>query len=145
MWIINGILAGLIAGIIMGCVSQIGYWLGILKSHLIVVDGKFALRKIKQNATTLAIYAMGVIIHLITSIVFGVIYAFIANLAGIDFRTIWAITLYILILWLAMLFAALPIAGQGFLGKNIHHYVWLEQLILHIVFGFSFWWALGII
>jgi len=145
MWIINGILAGLIAGIIMGCVSQIGYGLGILKSHLIVVDGEFALHKIKQNTTTLTVYAVGVIIHLITSIVFGAIYVLVANLAGIDLRTVWAITLYVLILWLAMLFTALPIAGQGFMGSKISRYAWLEQLVLHIIFGFSFWWALGII
>ena len=145
MWIINGILAGLIAGIIMGCVSQVGYWLGILKSHLIVIDGEFALRKIKQNTSTLAVYVMGVVIHLITSIVFGVIYTLIAQIVGIDIRAVWAIALYVLILWLAMLFAALPIAGQGFMGSKINRYVWLEQLILHIIFGFSFWWALGII
>jgi uncharacterized membrane protein YagU involved in acid resistance len=145
MWIINGILAGLIAGIIMGCISQIGYWLGILKSHLIVVDGEFALRKIKQNTNTLAVYSLGVILHLIMSIVFGVIYAFIANLIGIDLKTVWAITLYVLILWLAMLFTALPIAGQGFMGSKISRYAWLEQLVLHIIFGFSFWWASGII
>ena len=145
MWIINGILAGLIAGIIMGCVSQFGYGLGILKSHLIVVDGEFALHQIKQNTTTLAVYVVGVIIHLITSIVFGVIYVLVANLAGIDLRTVWAITLYVLILWLAMLFMALPIAGQGFMGSKISRYAWLEQLVLHIIFGFSFWWALGII
>jgi hypothetical protein len=47
--------------------------------------------------------------------------------------------------WLAMLVTALPMAGQGFMGKKIHRYVWFEQLILHIVFGFSFRWALGII
>jgi uncharacterized membrane protein YagU involved in acid resistance len=144
MWIIDGILAGLIAGIIMGCVSQIGYGLGILKSHLIVIDGEFALRKIKQNTTTFAVYVMGVIIHLVTSIVFGVIYVLIANLVGIDLRSAWTITLYVLILWLAMLCSALPIAGQGFMGSKISHYAWLEQLVLHTVFGFSFWWALGI-
>jgi uncharacterized membrane protein YagU involved in acid resistance len=145
MWIINGILAGLIAGIIMGCISQIGYWLSILKSHLIVVDGDFSLRKIKQNTNTLAVYAIGVILHLTMSIVFGAIYAFIANLIGIDLKTIWAITLYVLILWLAMLSTALPIAGQGFMGSKISRYAWLEQLVLHIIFGVSFWWASGII
>ena len=41
MWIIDGILAGLIAGIIMGIFSQLGYWFGVVKSHLIVVDGAF--------------------------------------------------------------------------------------------------------
>jgi uncharacterized membrane protein YagU involved in acid resistance len=145
MWIIDGIMAGLIAGAIMGCISQIGYWLGILKSDLIVIDGDFALRQIRQNTTTPAVYFMGVLIHLITSIVFGVIYVLIARLFGFDLRSIWAIGIYVLILWLAMLFTALPIANQGFLGNKLHRYVWLEQLVLHFVFGLGFWWALGIV
>jgi hypothetical protein len=144
MWIIDGILAGLIAGVVMGLVSQIGYWTGILKSHLIVIDGKFVLLKLKQNTNTTTVYIIGIILHLITSIIFGVIYVLIAKLVGFESRSIWALSLYVLILWLAMLLTALPVAGQGLFGKKIHHYVWLEQLILHIVFGFSFWWALGI-
>ena len=144
IWIIDGIMAGFIAGVIMGCVSQLSYWFGILKSHLIVIDGEFALRKIKQNTTAPAVYATGIVIHLVTSIVFGIIYVLIARLVGMEFRTIWAITVYVMILWLAMLFTALPLAGQGFLGNKISRYAWLEQLILHIVFGVSFWWALEI-
>lgn len=144
MWIINGILVGLIAGAIMGWVSQLGYWLKILKSHLVLIDGEFALRKMKQNTTMPAIYVVGVILHLITSIVFGIIYISIAKIAGFDLRGIWSITVYFLILWLAMLLVALPVAGQGFLGRRISRYTWLEKFILHIVFGISFWWALGI-
>ena len=60
MDIVYGLVAGIIAGVIMGCISQIGYWLGILKSHLIVIDGKFALRKIKMDTTTKAIYSIGI-------------------------------------------------------------------------------------
>jgi hypothetical protein len=145
MWLINGILAGLIAGIIMGCISQIGYLIGILKSHLIVIDGKFAFRKISQSTSTPAIYVMGIIIHLITSVAFGVVYALIASIIGFDLRSAWAIFIYVLLLWLAMLFTALPVSGQGIMGKKISRFAWLEQLIHHIVFGFSFWWALGII
>ena len=44
-----------------------------------------------------------------------------------------------------MLLTALPVAGQGFFGKKLHRYAWIEQLFLHIVFGLSFWWALGIV
>jgi len=145
MWIIDGILAGLIAGGIMGLVSQLGYWLKILKSHLIVIDGEFAIRKTKQNTTKPMVYAVGVILHLVTSIVFGVIYVSMAKTGGFDLRGIWSITVYFLILWLAMMLVALPVAGQGFLGKKSSRYAWLEQLILHIVFGISFWWALGIV
>jgi uncharacterized membrane protein YagU involved in acid resistance len=145
MWIVDGILTGLIAGVIMGLVSQLGYWLKILKSHLIVIDGEFALRKTKQNITMPAIYVVGVILHLVTSIVFGIIYIAMAKIAGLDLRGIWSITVYFLILWLAMLLVALPVAGQGFLGKRISRYAWLEQFVLHIVFGINFWWALRIV
>ena len=145
MWMSDGILAGLIAGVIMGFIAQIGYWLKILKSHLIVIDGDFALRKIKQRRTIPAVYATGILIHLITSIAFGVVYVLMAKLIGFEPRTYWAVSIYAAILWLAMLFTALPMAGQGFMGKKIHRYAWLEQLILHIVFGFSFWWALGVV
>jgi uncharacterized membrane protein YagU involved in acid resistance len=145
MWIIDGILAGLIAGVIMGCVSQIGYWLGILNSHLIVIDGKFVLLKLRQNTNTMAVYITGILIHLITSIVFGVIYVLIAEFVGFEPRSEWALSVYVLILWLAMLLTALPVAGQGFFGKKLHRYAWIEQLFLHIVFGLSFWWALGIV
>ena len=145
IWMVDGILAGLIAGVIMGSFSQLGYWLGILKSHLIVIDGKFALSKIKLGTTVQAVYASGILIHLITSIVFGIIYVLIAELVGFELRSIWPIATYVLVLWLTMLFTALPIAGQGFLGNKISRYAWLEQLVLHIIFGFSFWWGLGIV
>jgi hypothetical protein len=145
MWIIDGILAGLIAGVIMGCVSQIGYWIGILKSHLIVIDGKFVLLKLKQNTNATAVYIIGIILHLITSIIFGIIYVLIAKFVGFEPRNVWAFSVYVLILWLAMLLTALPAAGQGFMGNKIHRYVWLEQLVLHIVFGISFWWVLCIV
>ena len=128
----------------MGSISQLGYWLGILKSHLIVTDGEFALRKIKLDTTTQAVYSIGILIHLITSIVFGIIYVLIAGLVGLDLRSIWPIAVYALVLWLAMLITALPVAGQGFMGSKISRYAWLEQLVLHIIFGFSFWWGLGI-
>ena len=145
MWVVDAILAGLIAGVIMGCVSQLGYWLGILKSHLIVIDGEFALRKIQRNSSVQAVYITGIFIHLVTSIVFGIIYVLIARLANFEVRNIWAISIYFLALWIAMLAIALPVSGQGFLGRRIHHFVWLEQLVLHILFGVSFWWCLGIL
>jgi hypothetical protein len=144
MWFVQGILAGLIAGLIMGLISQICYWTGILKSHLVVIDGKFAVEKIKLGNSRLAIYVAGSLIHLVTSMVFGVVYVVIAKLIGFEIRNYWAIMLYVFLLWLAMLMIALPVAGQGILGRKIHGHIWMEQLILHIVFGFSFWWALGI-
>jgi len=145
MWLVQGLVAGLIAGIFMGILSQLGYWFGVIRSHLIVVDGAFALRMLRREGGTPATYAVGIIIHLVTSIVFGIVYVAIAQLAGFTLQWFVAVAVYVFILWLAMLIVALPIAGQGFMGKKIRGAVWLEQLILHVIFGFSFWWALGIV
>jgi len=145
MWVVDGIIAGLIAGIFMGIFSQIGYWLGIVKSHLIVVDGAFAVRMINRGGGNPATYAVGTIIHLVTSIIFGTVYVAIAQLAGFDVHMPVAIAVYVFLLWLAMLAVALPVAGQGFMGNKVRSSVWLEQLVLHVIFGFSFWWALGIV
>lgn len=145
MWIIDGLLAGLIAGIFMGIFSQIGYWFGIVRSHLIVVDGAFALRMIKQEGGTAITYAAGTVIHLVTSIIFGIVYAVIARLADFEVQSVVPVVVYVFVLWLAMLAVALPIAGQGFMGNKIRNIVWLEQLVLHVIFGLGFWWALGIV
>ena len=144
MWIVDGIIAGLLAGIFMGVFSQLGYWLGIVRSHLIAIDGAFVLRMIKQDTGNVATYAAGTIIHLLTSIVFGIIYVVIAKVADFNIQQVVPIVVYVFVLWLAMLAVALPIAGQGFMGNKIRGNVWLEQLALHIIFGFGFWWALGI-
>ncbi|MFC1914527.1 hypothetical protein ACFLXF_04555 [Chloroflexota bacterium] len=145
MWIIDGIVAGLIAGIFMGIFSQLGYWLGIVRSHLIVVDGAFALQMINRDRRTSSTYAVGTLIHLVTSVVFGIVYIAIAQVAGFNLQWPLAIAVYVFVLWLAMLAVALPVAGQGFMGKKIRGSVWLEQLVLHVIFGFGFWWALGIV
>jgi len=145
MWLIAGIIGGIIAGVFMGIASQLGYWLGIVKSHLVVIDGAFSLRMLKRDGGTVVIYALGIMIHLVTSIIFGIVYVVIARVIGFDPLLPLAITVYVLILWLAMLAVALPIAGQGFMGNKIRRSVWLEQLVLHAIFGIGFWWALGII
>ena len=145
MWIVTGIVAGLVAGIVMGVFSQIGYWLGIVRSHLIVIDGAFSLRIMKRNGSTAATYASGIFVHLVTSIGFGIVYVIIARILGFNNQWAVAIAIYVFILWLAMLAVALPVAGQGFMGNRIQGPAWFEQLVLHIIFGASFWWALGFI
>jgi uncharacterized membrane protein YagU involved in acid resistance len=145
MWIIEGIIAGVISGILMGVATEIGYRIGLVRSNLVVIDGSFALRMLKRADGTVAVYVLGIIIHLVTSLVFGIVYVVIARLADFDPRLISAVTVYVFILWLAMLAVALPVAGQGFMGSRIRRCVWLEQLVLHAIFGLSFWWALGII
>jgi hypothetical protein len=145
MWILDGVIAGLVAGILMGIFSQVGYWLGIVRSHLIVIDGAFVLRIMKRSSANRALYVVGIVIHLATSIIFGSVYVAIARIAGFDIQHAGLIALYVFVLWLAMLAIALPIAGQGFMGNKIRRYVWLEQIVLHIIFGFGFWWSLGFV
>jgi len=145
MWIVEGFIAGLIAGILMGIATEIGYRLGLLKANLVIVDGSFALRLMNRSDSNSASYILGVVIHLVTSAVFGIVYVILAKLFGFDTRLILAIIVYVFVLWIAMLLVALPVAGQGIMGKKISGVVWAEQLVLHVIFGLVFWWALGLI
>jgi hypothetical protein len=145
MWLVEGLVAGLIAGIFMGIATEIGYRLGLLKANLVIVDGSFALRLMNRAESLIAIYVLGTVIHLVTSAVFGIFYVILAILFGFDTRLILAIVVYVFVLWIAMLLFALPVAGQGIMGKKISGVVWAEQLVLHIIFGLGFWWALGLI
>ena len=145
MWVVDGLLAGLIAGVFMGAISEAGYRFGLIKSHLVIIDGEYGLSMLKREKTETGVYAVGIPIHLITSIVFGVIYTTIAHLVGFNYGHAAYLPLYIVVLWVAMLFTALPVAGQGIAGLRIRKYVWVEQAVLHIVYGLGFWWALGIV
>ena len=145
MWLVEGLLAGLLAGILMGIATEIGYRLGLLKANLLIVDGSFTLRLMNRSESNIAIYALGIVIHLVTSAVFGIVYVILAKLLGFDTRLILAIVIYVFVLWIAMLFVALPVAGQGIIGKKISGIVWIEQLILHVIFGLGFWCALGLV
>ena len=145
MWLVEGLGAGFIAGILMGIATEIGYRLGLLKANLVIVDGSFALSLTNRSESNVAIYALGIVIHLLTSAVFGIVYVILAKLFGFDTRLILAIIVYVLVLWIAMLFMALPVAGQGIIGKKISGIVWIEQLVLHVIFGLGFWWALGLV
>jgi hypothetical protein len=143
MWVAEGIVAGIIAGLFMGAASEIGYRTGRLKSHLIIIDGSFALSTFKREPSGASVYVLGCVIHLLTSAAFGLVYAIIARLLDFDTRLTLALALYVTLLWVAMLFTALPIAGQGMVGSRIGGFVWAEQLVLHVVYGIGFWWALG--
>lgn len=143
MWLAEGVAAGVIAGVFMAIVSEIGYILGIFKSNLIIIDGAFTAKQLGRGTNRTIIYALGAIIHLCTSAVFGLVYSIFPRFLDFDSRSIYAIAPYVFFLWLAMLFTALPVAGQGILGRKLGKFVWVEQLVVHIVFGISFWWALG--
>jgi hypothetical protein len=88
---------------------------------------------------------LGIPVHLITSVSFGVGYAVPIGILAQDLLNGWLIVLYVLVLWLSMLFVALPIAGQGFIGKKIGSRTWIEQLVLHVFFGMALWGALRVL
>lgn len=145
MWLAEGVAAGVIAGAFMALVSEIGYRLGVFKSSLFAIDGSFAISRVKLKENKATIYALGIPVHLVTSAVFGLVYSLLPRFLDFDAREIYALAPYVFFLWLAMLFTALPIAGQGILGIKSGRYTWLEQLVIHAVFGVGFWWALGVV
>jgi hypothetical protein len=142
VYLIQGVFAGFMAGILMGLSSEILYRLKIFKSSLLLVDGMFFIRSLGINSSDAALYAAGIPIHLITSSIFGGIYIVISAALKINALSPYAVSFYFFIMWLSMLFIALPVAGQGVFGKKLHHSTWLEQLFLHIIFGLAYFVAL---
>jgi hypothetical protein len=138
----GGALSGLAAGILMGLLSHAGFKAGIFKSSILIIDGMFAQQRagLKYNKQQAVLF--GVPVHLFTSVSFGLTYAVLVSILKVKPINGWLIALYVLMLWVSMLFAALPIAGQGFLGRRLGLVTWLEQLVLHIVYGVGLWGAL---
>lgn len=135
---IAGFLSGAAAGIIMGIISHALHKFRIFKSSLIVIDGSFFFRTLGKQAGPGMVAATGLVIHLVTSGVFGAVYFIAASILGIGAEQaascISLTGLYIGILWLSMLFIALPIAGEGLLGRRSGRLSWFEQLLLHVIF-----------
>ena len=133
----TGFIAGAVSGIVMGLISHILFRLKIFKSSLIVVDGSFLFRTLKHHGSPFLITGAGLCIHLVTSGAFGALYFVATALLGLNaaaVRSFPLVSLYVALLWLSMLFIALPVAGEGFLGRKSGPLSWLEQLILHGVF-----------
>ncbi len=141
----DGIVAGLLAGILMIAISDIGYRIGIFKSSLAIIDGSFARKVIKIKFDNLRTYIFGIFGHLFTSAAFGGSYVFIINLLKLSTSSVYLVFLYVFFLWWSMLLIALPVAGQGFLGRKIGPYTWLEQLVLHVFYAFGLWGALRVL
>ncbi len=139
MTVVDGVLAGLVAGVAMGLASEVAYRLGLFKSSLFVIDGSFALRFDGGLADRLSPLLPGIPIHLITSIVFGLLYYLIVWGLDLDGDSAAVVAPYVCFLWLAMLLGALPVAGQGLLGSRLEGNAKLEQLVLHVLFGVVFW------
>ena len=143
--LIIGFISGAISGVVMGLLSHVLFRLKIFRSSLIVVDGSFFFRTLKLQGNTQLIFSSGLLIHLITSGVFGAIYLLATSFLGFNITTVTSllvISLYIALLYLSMLFMALPIAGEGFLGRKSGPFIWLEQLILHVVFAILYYGCL---
>ena len=139
---LNIVIAAVIAGTFMALASELGHRLSVLKSNLIVIDGAFAIERLKWKRGTATIYVLGIVIHLMTSAIFGVIYYVIISLFDLSATSVTVIAPYVVFLWLSMLFVALPISGQGMVGQKIGRFSWIEQLFFHAIFGIVFWWML---
>lgn len=142
---LTGLLAGVAAGIVMGVVSDIAARLWLFRSSLFVVDGNFLLKSLGIQSSLQTVYLAGIPMHLATSGVFGAFYTTATSLAGLQTFSMWLTALYVLLLWLAMLFIALPLAGQGLFGNKAGRSTWLEQLVLHIVFFAVYYGILQVI
>jgi hypothetical protein len=131
----GGLVSGVAAGIVMGLVSHAAFRTGIFKSSLIIIDGAFVLKKLGMKHSEMRSVMLGIPVHLFTSLSFGLSYGLLAYLLHTYPTDIWILTFYVLLLWLSMLFVALPVAGHGVLGRRLGSTTWFEQLILHIIFG----------
>ena len=96
MWLLQGLVAGILAGIGMIVASEAGYRFGLIKSHLVIVDGSFAVRILKKNPAFILIYSFGILIHLLTGAVFGVVYTGLAHFLKFDLHLLLAFSSYIL-------------------------------------------------
>ncbi len=141
----DGVLSGLAAGTVMGLISHAAFRLGIFKSSLFIIDGSFTLKSLGMKHGETRSVVLGMPVHLFTSISFGLGYAILAEILGIEPANVWMISMYVFLLWLSMLFVALPVSGSGILGKRLGATTWFEQLILHAVFGIVLWYALHLL
>ena len=135
--ILTGFISGALSGIVMGVISHILFQFKIFKSSLIIIDGSFLFRTLKYKGSPLLINGVGLCIHLVTSGIFGALYFVAAAILGLNEAEVISFSLmgfYVALLWLSMLFIALPAAGEGFLGIKSGPLSWLEQFILHVVF-----------
>ena len=142
MPLFEGIVSGLAAGILMGLLSHAGFKAGIFKSSILIIDGMFVQQRagLKYNEQQAILF--GVPVHVLTSVSCGVAYAVLISIMKLELVNGRLIAFYVFLLWLSMLFVALPIAGQGFLGRKLGPVTWIEQMVLHVVFGIGLWGTL---
>ena len=139
MPLFEGVVSGLTAGILMGLISHAGFKAGIFTSSILIIDGMFAQQRagLKYNKQQAVLF--GVPVHLFTSASFGLAYGVLISILKLELVNVLLIAIYVMMLWVSMLFVALPIAGQGFFGRRLGAFTWLEQLVLHVIFGIGLW------
>jgi hypothetical protein len=141
MAVATGIKAGVAAAVLMAIVSEVGYRIGLFRSSLLLVDGSFFLRLTGKGGEK-GQYLAGIPIHLFTGAVFGALYMAGTGFFGLNPFSPALVSLYFFFLWLSMLLIALPVAGQGIMGRKASPRTWFEQLLLHIVFGIGYYYSL---
>lgn len=144
MSVFQVVCAAVIAGICMALATEAGYRIGIIRGNLIHVDGEFALKRMGRELSPGLVYLVGAVTHLVASAAFGLVLWIIAEVIDVEANSVGLLAAYVFLLWLAMMFAALPVAGQGVLGRRLAGSVWIEQFFLHIVFFFGMWAMLNI-
>ena len=143
--LLRGAVAGMLAGLLMGLVSGICYRRKIFESDLLLVDGSFFTHSLGIRASNALTYVAGILIHIVTSGFFGTVYIFITAQLKLNALSVGTVAIYFFILWIAMLFTALPIAGQGIMGNKAGSWTWLEQAVLHVIFGIGYFAALRVL
>jgi len=123
----------------MGLLSHAGFTVGLFKSSLFIIDGTFVQQRLGQEYEARKALLSGIPVHLLTSVSFGHGYVMLIRFLNLDLLNGWLIAVYTFFLWFSMLFVALPVAGQGLFGKNLGSLTWLEQMVLHMVFGIGLW------
>jgi hypothetical protein len=141
----QGIVAGVLAGIVMGIACEAAYGLRVFRSSLFQIDGRFVLKSPSGHGPMAKVYGVGIVVHLVTSGVFGGAYVFLVDFLGIEGLSVRVMAAYFILLWLSMLFVALPVAGHGLLGRKTNPAAWWEQLVLHVVFGSCYYAALNVV
>lgn len=145
MPLFDGVAAGLATGILMGLISHAGFKSRIFKSSLFIIDGSFVQHILGQKRDVQKALILGIPVHLLTSVSFGIGYVVPLTILKLDLFNGWFTVLYTFVLWISMLFVALPTAGQGLLGKKLGPLTWLEQMVLHIIFGIGLWGTLYVL
>jgi hypothetical protein len=136
--------ASIIAGIAMAILSAIGFRLEMIKANPLIIDGEFVLNLAGVKVRQPLVSIIGTAVHLVTSAIFGAAYFVVTYMFDFDPANAIALAAYVFLLWLAMLFVALPVAGQGLMGRRAAASTWYEQLLLHAVFGFVLWTGLSL-